>query len=166
MDKIHSFKPIDSITDPNEVINYPNEFVNSLNLPGLPLHHLQLKVGSVIIMLRNLNQPKLWNRTRLTDKNFMKNLIEATIIIAEFKGEAVLIPRIPLMPTAFEENPVKKLTLLRPEESRRAGRPKLTWLDGVEEDLGNLSIRGWRRRVLDRDRWKDVLTAARAQNGL
>ena len=33
-----------------------------------------------------------------------------------------------------EENLVKKLTLLRPEESRRAGRPKLRWLDGVEED--------------------------------
>jgi hypothetical protein len=27
-------------------------------------------------------------------------------------------------------------------------------------------IRGWRRRALDRDRWKEVLTAARAQNGL
>ena len=28
------------------------------------------------------------------------------------------------------------------------------------------SNRGWRRRALDRDRWKEVLTAARAQNGL
>ena len=64
-----------------------------------------------------------------------------------------------------EENPVKKLTLLRPEGSRRAGRHKLRWLDGVE-DLNTLGIRGWRRRALDRDRWKEVLTAARAQNGL
>ena len=31
-----------------------------------------------------------------------------------------------------EENPVKKLTLLRPEGSRRAGRPKLRWLDAVD----------------------------------
>ena len=37
-----------------------------------------------------------------------------------------------------EENAVKKLTLLR----------------------------GWKRRALDRDRWKEVLTAARAENGL
>ena len=51
-----------------------------------------------------------------------------------------------------EENSVNKLTLLtRPEGNRRAGRPKLRWLDGVEEDLKNLGIRGWRRRVLDRD---------------
>ena len=48
----------------------------------------------------------------------------------------------------------------------RAGRPKLRWLDGVEEDLRTLGIRGWRRRAVDRDRWKEVLTAARAQNGL
>ena len=68
-----------------------------------------------------------------------------------------------------EENPVKKLTLLRPEGSRRADRPKLRWLDGVEEDLRTLGIRSLRRRrrgALDRDRWKEVLTAARAQNGL
>ena len=65
-----------------------------------------------------------------------------------------------------EENLVNKLTLLRPEGSRRAGRPKLRWLDGVEEDVRNLGIRGWRRRSLDRNRWKEVLTAARAQNEL
>ena len=65
-----------------------------------------------------------------------------------------------------KESPVKKLTLLRPEGSRRAGRPKLRWFDGAEEDLRNLGIRGWRGRALDRDRWKEVLTAARAQNRL
>ena len=31
----------------------------------------------------------------------MKNLIEVTIIIEKFKGEDVLIPRIPIMPTDF-----------------------------------------------------------------
>ena len=65
-----------------------------------------------------------------------------------------------------EENPVNKLTLLRPEGSRRAGRPKLRWLNVVEEDLRTLGIRGGRRRALDRDRWKEILAAARAQNGL
>ena len=60
----------------------------------------------------------------------------------------------------------KETYLTKPEGSKRAGRPKLRWLDGVEEDLRTLGIRGWRRRALDRDRWKEVLTAARAQNGL
>ena len=35
-----------------------------------------------------------------------------------------------------EENPLKKLTLLRSEGSRRAGRPKLRWLDGLERASG------------------------------
>ena len=52
----------------------------------------------------------------------------------------------------LEENPVKKFPLLGPEGSRRAGRPKLRWLDGVEKDLRTLGIRDWRRRALDRDR--------------
>ena len=56
---------------------------------------------------------------------------------------------------------IKKLTLLRPEGSRQAGRPKLRWLYGVEEDLRTLGIRGWRKRAVDRNRWEEVLTAAR-----
>ena len=31
----------------------------------------------------------------------------------------------------LEENPVKKLNLLRPEGRRRADRPKLRWLDEI-----------------------------------
>ena len=58
--------------------------LNSLDLPGLLPHNLQLKVGSGIIMLGNLNQAKLCNGIRPAVKNIMKNLIEATIIIGKF----------------------------------------------------------------------------------
>ncbi|XP_055589718.1 ATP-dependent DNA helicase pif1-like [Uranotaenia lowii] len=61
--ELHSYKSVDCMTNPEEATNYPTEFLNSLDLPGMPPHNLRIKVGSVIIMLRNLNQPKLCNGT-------------------------------------------------------------------------------------------------------
>ncbi|XP_055549333.1 ATP-dependent DNA helicase PIF1-like [Wyeomyia smithii] len=93
------FKSVDCVTNPEEVTNYPTEFLNSLDLPGFPPHNLQLKIGSVIIMLRNLNQPKLCNGTRLVVKQLKNNIIQGTILKGKFQGEEVLIPRIPLITT-------------------------------------------------------------------
>ena len=75
-------------------VNYPTEFLNSIDLPGLPPHILQLKVGSVVIMLRNINQPRLCNRMRLAMKNLTNNVIKG-----KYKGEDVLILRISMIPT-------------------------------------------------------------------
>ncbi|KAK9872125.1 hypothetical protein WA026_016177 [Henosepilachna vigintioctopunctata] len=94
-----SFKSVDTVMNQDDVVNYPTEFLNSLELPGLPSHNLQLKVGSVVIMLRNINQPRLCNGTRLAVKKLMNNVIEGTIIKGKYKGEDVLIPRIPMIPT-------------------------------------------------------------------
>ena len=97
--ELFSYKSVDTVTNQDDVVNYPTEFLNSLDLPGLPPHNLQLKVGSVVIMLRNINQPRLCNGTRLAVKKLMNNVIEATIIKGKYKGEDVLIPRIPMIPT-------------------------------------------------------------------
>ncbi|XP_050057702.1 uncharacterized protein LOC126550363 [Aphis gossypii] len=93
------YKSVDSATNQDDVVNYPPEFLNSLDLAGLPPHNLQLKVGSVVIMLRNINQPRLCNGTRLAIKKLLNNVIEATILKGKYKGEDVLIPRIPMIPT-------------------------------------------------------------------
>lgn len=87
-----TYKSVDSITNPDDVVNYPTEFLNSLKLPGFPPHNLQLKVGTVIMILRNLNPPRLCNGTRLSVKRLMQNLIEATIINGKYAGENVCIP--------------------------------------------------------------------------
>ncbi|XP_046672570.1 ATP-dependent DNA helicase PIF6-like [Homalodisca vitripennis] len=65
----------------------------------MPSHQLLLKVGSPIMMLRNLRPPKLCNGTRLTVKNLHPNIIEATILSGTSAGEDVFIPRIPLIPS-------------------------------------------------------------------
>lgn len=82
-----SYKSIDAVCDINETVNYPIEFLNSLDLPGMPPRHLQLKVGSPIILLRNLNASRLCNGTRLVIKVLMKNVIEAIILNRKFQGE-------------------------------------------------------------------------------
>jgi ATP-dependent DNA helicase PIF1 len=69
-----------------------------LDLPGKPPHNLQLKVGSLVILLRNLNPPRLCNGTRLVIKKLMKNVIEAIVLNVKF-CENILLPRIPIIPT-------------------------------------------------------------------
>lgn len=79
--------------------------LNSLKFSGLPPHKLQLKVGSVvIIILRNINQPRLCNGTRLAVKKLMNNAIEATIFKGKYKGKSSLIPLIPMIPNDLPFN--------------------------------------------------------------
>ena len=64
---------------------------------------LQQRIFVPIILLRNINPPKLYNSTQLAvkknNKKIMGNLIEATILTGPFEGKAFLIPCIPMIPT-------------------------------------------------------------------
>jgi hypothetical protein len=62
------YKPIDTVCDATEAVNYPTELSNSLDLPGISPYNLQLKVGSPVILLRNLNPLRLCNGMRLIVK--------------------------------------------------------------------------------------------------
>jgi hypothetical protein len=50
--------------------------------------------------------------------------------------------------------------------TRRRGRPKTRWLDGVSTDLRKMGINEWRDRARGRDAWRRIVMEAKAHPGL
>lgn len=83
--------------DDAEVNNYPTEFLNTLNVSGLPPHKLQLKVNCIILLIRNLNTKEaLVNGTRMCVKLLHRNAIDCEVLTGISVGKRILIPWINL----------------------------------------------------------------------
>ena len=82
--------------DDSENANYPTEFLNSLEMTGMPPHTLALKVGCPVIVLRSLDAPRVVNGTRCVVSQLMRNVLECRIAAGPYTGDVIAIPRIPV----------------------------------------------------------------------
>ena len=77
--------------------NIPQEYLNTIALPGMPLHRTHLKIDCPIILLRNLDPSSgLCNGTRMVITRMAQHVIEARILAGSHAGDLVLIPRLSL----------------------------------------------------------------------
>ncbi|PWZ44009.1 ATP-dependent DNA helicase PIF1 [Zea mays] len=95
----YSADSISKCTDaPNDAnILYPIEYLNTLNANNFPSHRLKFKIGTPVMLLRNLNQSLgLCNGTRIIITQLGDTIIEGTIITGTHVGEKIHIARINL----------------------------------------------------------------------
>ncbi|KAK9053943.1 hypothetical protein SSX86_025018 [Deinandra increscens subsp. villosa] len=102
----HEYLSSDSICKSDDVEEnaatniYSPDFLNGLQFSGLPSHRLVLKIGSPVMLLRNLDQKNgLCNGTRLQIVALGKRIIEAEVISGSNIGYRTFIPRISMSPS-------------------------------------------------------------------
>ena len=84
----------------DEGLYVTTEFLNSINLSGLPPHQLTVKVGCVMMLLRNLNPKQgLCNGTRLLITSMTQRLIRGIVLTGSHRMKKCIIPRVTLYPS-------------------------------------------------------------------
>jgi ATP-dependent DNA helicase PIF1 len=79
------------------------EFLNILQFNGIANHKLELKVGMLILLLRNLNQSiGLCNGTKLIINKLGQCVIEVQIITGNNVDKRVFIPHIIMSPSGID----------------------------------------------------------------
>ncbi|XP_074362500.1 ATP-dependent DNA helicase RRM3-like [Apium graveolens] len=76
---------------------FPIEYLNSLNVAGMPPHDLKLKVGAVVMLMYNLNQTLgLCNGIRMIVTKCLRFCVECEVICGMFVGSKHFISRMEL----------------------------------------------------------------------
>jgi hypothetical protein len=88
------FFSADSAEDTEVTNTYPSEFLNILEISGMPSHKLSFKIGAPVMLLRNLDPSAgLCNGTRLIIRRFTMRIVEAEIMTGKGVGNVTFIPQ-------------------------------------------------------------------------
>ena len=85
-----NYSSVDSAMSEDEAIHFLVEFLNSLEVSGLPPHTLSLKFGIPIIILRSLDPPHVTNGTRSIVTRLFPNVVHH--LAWPIKGENSFTP--------------------------------------------------------------------------
>jgi len=90
----------DKIVDDANAHQYPTEFLNTLEVSGMPPHRLILKIGCPIMLLRNFDPSNgHCNGSRYVVTHLHDHVIEAALATGAHAGKRLFIPRIPITPS-------------------------------------------------------------------
>ena len=62
-----------------------------------------------------------------------------------------------------ETRSIKKIFEGELEGRRSRSRPRLRWINDVEEDLRKLGVKRWRTKELEREEWASIIKEAKAK---
>ena len=62
-----------------------------------------------------------------------------------------------------ETRSVKKIFEGKLEGRRSRGRPRLRWINDVEDDLRKLGVKRWRTKASEREEWTSIIKEAQAK---
>jgi hypothetical protein len=61
----------------------------------------------------------------------------------------------------MDQRRVKKIFDSKPEGRRKVGRPRLRWLDEVENVLRVMKVKKWKKNAQNREEWASVIKEAK-----
>jgi len=77
-----------------EATSYRTEVLNAQTPPGMPEQHLQLKVGAIVILLRNMsNKLGMLNGTRMIIRECLPHVLKCELLTGSKKGTIQYLSR-------------------------------------------------------------------------